>query len=167
MPAGGDLNWSHSSALKIATLAGLFIHVLNSRLLQVFLIFAARCAQFKVLVICYSVFLNIIGTSQLVVRSALEDSLGLVQWDIGVLLNCLCITLTTLEKYILSRPRQTHTPLLFLQRNVVTLEQDVVIRAIKLAVSDIVHEFGHHLDQVGLNTSAAELCQRAWDRELI
>jgi hypothetical protein len=47
------------------------------------------------------------------------------------------------------------------------LEQDILIKTIKLAISDIVHEFGHHLDQVGLNTSAAELCQRAWDRELI
>jgi hypothetical protein len=103
-----------------------------------------------------------------VVRSAHEDSLGLVQWDIGVLLNCLCVTLTTLQTYVRSLPsRQSHSPFVFIQRNVVTLEQDILIKTIKLAISDIVHEFGHHLDQVGLNTSAAELCQRAWDRELI
>ena len=108
------------------------------------------------------------GISQLVVRSAHEDSLGLVQWDIGVLLNCLCVTLTTLENYVRSHPcRQSHTPSVFLHRNAVTLEQDILIKTIKLAVSEIVHEFGHHLDQVGLNTSATELCQRAWDRELI
>ena len=102
------------------------------------------------------------------VRSAHEDSLGLVQWDIGVLMNCLCLTLTTLENYVRSLPcRQRHTPFVFLQRNVVTLEQDILIKTIKLAIRDIVHEFGHHLDQVGLNASAAELCQRAWDSELI
>ena len=102
------------------------------------------------------------------VKSAQEDSLGLVQWDIGVLINCLCLTLTALEDYVRTRPyRPNHTPLVFLQRNVVPLEQDILIKTIKLAISDIVHEFGHHLDQVGLNTSAAEFCQRAWDRELI
>jgi hypothetical protein len=103
-----------------------------------------------------------------VVKSAHEDLLGLVQWDIGVLMNCLCLTLNTIETYVRSCPyRQSHSTGGFLLRNVVTLEQDVLIRSIKLAISDIVHEFGHHLDQVGLNNSAAEVCQRAWDRDLL
>jgi len=83
-------------------------------------------------------------------------------------MNCFCVTLTTLENYVRSLPcHHSHTPLVFIQRNVVTLEQDILIKTIKLAINDIVHEFGHHLDQVGLNTSAAELCQRAWDRDLV
>lgn len=101
-------------------------------------------------------------------RSATEDNLGLVQWDIGVVLNCFCLTLKTLETYVRLFPyRQKHTPRSFLQQKVVTLEQDIVIKAIKLAICDIVREFEQTLDQLGLDKGTAEVCQRVWDGELI
>lgn len=106
--------------------------------------------------------------SQLVVRSASEDNLGLVQWDIGVLMNCLCLTLKTLENYVRLFPyRQKHTPQAFLQQKHVTSEQDIVIKAIKLAIRDIVFQFEQSLDQTGLDSEAADICQRVWEMEIV
>ena len=101
-------------------------------------------------------------------KSAAEDHLGLVQWDIGVLLNCLSSTLKTLEAYVRFFPyRQKHTPQAFLQQKHLTSEQDVLIKAIKLAICDIVHRFEQYLDQIGLNSETADICQRVWEIEII
>ena len=101
-------------------------------------------------------------------KSATEDNLGLVQWDIGVLMNCLSLTLKTLENYVRSFPyRQHHTPYPFLQQKHVTSEQDIVIKTIKLAICDIVRQFEQSLDQTGLDSDTADTCQRVWEREII
>jgi hypothetical protein len=103
-----------------------------------------------------------------VVYSAVEDSLGLVQWDIGVLLNCLCLTLKTLESYPRSvGGNQKHTPQAFLQQNLLLSEQDILAKAVKLAVCDIVRVFGRYLDQTGLDSETADVCQRIWDSEFL
>jgi hypothetical protein len=102
-----------------------------------------------------------------VVHSAAEDNLGLVQWDIGVLLNCLCSTLRTLETYTRTfQGRQKHTPQSFLQQRHLLSEQDVLVKSIKLAIQDIVSVFGRYLDQTGLDSDTADFCQRIWDKEL-
>jgi hypothetical protein len=102
------------------------------------------------------------------VKSAAEDNLGLVQWDIGVLLNCLYSTLKTLETYIHFFPyHQKHTPQAFLQQKHIPSEQDILIKAIRLAICDIVRQFEQHLDQIGLNSETADICQRVWEMELI
>jgi Nucleoporin protein Ndc1-Nup len=112
--------------------------------------------------------LLIVAISQLVVRSALEDNLGLVQWDIGVLMNCLCLTLKTLENYVRLFPcSQRHTPHAFLQQKHVTAEQDIIIKAIKLAICDIVRQFDQSLDQTGLDSETADVCQRVWEMQII
>jgi Nucleoporin protein Ndc1-Nup len=104
----------------------------------------------------------------LVVRSATEDTLGLVQWDIGVLINCLCLTMKILENYVCSfRVPQVHTPRAFLQQKHVTSQQDALVKSIKLAITDLVRMFGPHLDQTGLDNEAAEICQRAWEADFI
>jgi hypothetical protein len=106
--------------------------------------------------------------SQLVVRSALEDNLGLVQWDIGVLMNSLCLTLLALENYVRFFPyRQKHTPPAFLQQKHVTSGQDIVIKTIKLAICDIVRQFEQSLDQTGLDSEAADICQMVWEMEVV
>jgi hypothetical protein len=102
------------------------------------------------------------------VKSAAEDNLGLVQWDLGVLLNCLYVTLKALENYVARLPSwQKHTPRAFLGQKHITIEQDVLIKSIKLAVCDIVNRFGPHLDQIGLDNDVAEACQKVWDGEFI
>jgi Nucleoporin protein Ndc1-Nup len=107
-----------------------------------------------------------LAVTQLVLRSASEDSLGLVQWDIGVLVNSLSSTLLVLEDYVRNiRIRNVHTPPAFLSHKMVMSEQDALIRAIKLALCDLVVCFGPHLDQTGLNQISAEMCQRIWDME--
>jgi hypothetical protein len=102
------------------------------------------------------------------VKSADEDNLGLVQWDIGVLLNCLYSTLRTLEAYVRFFPYcQKHTPRAFLQQKHITSEQDIVIKAIRLAICDILRQFEQHLDQIGLDSETADICQRMWEMEII
>jgi hypothetical protein len=102
-----------------------------------------------------------------VVHSAGEDNLGLVQWDLGVLLNCLYSTLKTLETYMRTfQGRQIHTPQAFLQQKHLLAEQDVLVKAIRLGISDIVRVFGRYLDQTGLDSDTAEFCQKIWDKEL-
>lgn len=101
-------------------------------------------------------------------KSASEDNLGLVQWDIGVLLNCLYSTLKTVEAYVHFFPYyQKHTPRDFLQRKHITSEQDIVIKAIRLAICDIVRQFEQHLDQIGLNSETADICQRVREIDII
>ena len=101
-------------------------------------------------------------------KSATEDNLGLVQWDLPVFLNSLCATLKTLENYTRQFPySQKHTPNAYLQAKDVLLEQDVLIKAIKLAIRDVVHTFGQYLNDDGLSVETAEICQKAWDMELI
>ena len=100
--------------------------------------------------------------------SAAEDTLGLVQWDIGVLLNCLCSTLKAIENYPrIGSGNQKHTPRAFLQPKVVLFEQDILAKAIKLALCDIVRVFGRYLDQTGLDSETADVCQRIWDSEFL
>lgn len=101
-------------------------------------------------------------------KSASEDNLGLVQWDIGVLINCFCATIKELENYIHRFPqRHAHTPGVFLHQRHIILEQEILIRAIKLAIRDIVYVFGQDIDYTGLDGEAAKLCQRVWDMEII
>lgn len=115
-----------------------------------------------------NVLLIAIGISQMVVHSATEDNLGLVQWDIGVLLNCLCSTLKTLESYPRSAAsNQRHTLQGFLHQTVLLSEQDILAKALKLAISDIVRVFGRYLDQTGLDSETADVCQRIWDGEFL
>jgi hypothetical protein len=112
--------------------------------------------------------LNSLGFSQLLVKSASEDNFGMVGFDIGLSMNCLCITLKTLEQYVRCLScHQKHTPSAFLRQRHVVSEQDTLIKAIKIAVCDIVGAFGPHLDQTGLDTEAAEICQRVWEMEAI
>ncbi len=102
------------------------------------------------------------------VYSAAEDSLGLVQWDLGVLLNCLYSTLKTLENYPRNtRVNQIHTPAAFLQQKLLLSEQDILAKAIKVAIYDIVRVFGRYLDQTGLDSETADACQRIWDSEFL
>jgi len=105
--------------------------------------------------------------SQLVVKSADEDTLGMVQWDLGVLLNCLCLTLKALESYVRTPHGEIHTPKALLQRKVLLLEQEILGTSIKLAIRDIVHRFGEHLDGMGLENETAEICQSTWNSEMI
>lgn len=94
-------------------------------------------------------------------KSASEDDFGMVGFDIGLSINCLCATLKTLEQYVRCFScHQKHTPSFFLRQRHVISEQDTLIKAIKLAICDIVGAFGPHLDQTGLNTEAAEICQQ-------
>lgn len=108
-----------------------------------------------------------LAISQLVVKSADEDTLGMVQWDLGVLLNCLCLTLKALESYVRTPLGEIHTPKALLQRKVLLLEQEILGTSIKLAIRDIVHRFGEHLDGMGLENETAEICQSAWNSEMI
>jgi Nucleoporin protein Ndc1-Nup len=104
------------------------------------------------------------GISQLVVKSATEDQLGLVQWDIGVWLNCLCSTLFGIEKYLQTLTDHSgHTPESFVHRKYIISEQDALIKAIRLALWEIVNEFGRHLDQAGLDSATADFCQKILD----
>jgi hypothetical protein len=91
----------------------------------------------------------------------------MVQWDLGVLLNCLCVTLGSVESYGQTcLGRQSHTPIAFLQRKAILSEQDILAKTIRLAISDIVHVFGKYLDGMGLENDAAEICRKAWDLEI-
>ena len=119
-------------------------------------------------ILAFAIFAKCQGISQLVVTSGDEDILGLVQWDIGLLLNCRRITLETLESYVHCFPsRQIHTPSDFLLQRVVIAEQDVLIKSIKLAIWGIVQKFGKTLDQIGLDGETAMVCQGVWDGEFI
>ena len=72
------------------------------------------------------------------------------------------------ENYIRNFPhRRTHTPQPFLQQKQLVLEQEILIKTIKQAIRDIVHVFGQNIDYTGLDSEAADLCQRVWDLELI
>jgi hypothetical protein len=106
-----------------------------------------------------------LAISRMFVMSAEED-IGLVQYDLGVWLNCLCLTLNTLEDYMRSFPESPkHTPPFFLSRKVVLSEQDALIKAIKLAILDVVRRFEKHLNHAGLSQDTADMCQKVWEME--
>jgi Nucleoporin protein Ndc1-Nup len=95
-----------------------------------------------------------------------EEDIGLVQYDLGVWLNCLCLTLKTLEDYVRLYPEfRKHTPTSFLPRKIIFSEQDGLIKAIKLAISDVVRRFEKHLNHTGLNQETADMCQRVLELE--
>jgi Nucleoporin protein Ndc1-Nup len=145
---------------------GRFVHALSSEQPVTYRTCVLACRLFKV-VLALEVINDVLAISQLVVKSADEDTLGMVQWDLGVLLNCLCLTLKALESYAQTPLGQIHTPRAVLQRKVLLLEQDILGKSIKLALRDIVHRFGEHLDGMGLENETAEVCQRTWDSEMV
>jgi hypothetical protein len=147
-------------------LAGHFERALNFRPSTIYLTSVLGFRPFKVFPFEWSH--SVIGISQLVIKSAYEDTLGMVQWDLGVLLNCLCMTLKTLDMYVrTSQDALRHTPQSFLQRKGFLFEQDTLATAIKLAIVDIVRTFGKDLNGMGLESEAADICQRAWDMEIL
>lgn len=114
---------------------------------------------------CDSRVLIVPAISRMFVRSAEED-IGLVQYDLGVWLNCLCLTLKTIEDYTRLFPEpQKHTPTPFLSRKVVISEQDALIKAIKVAVLHVVRTFGRDLNHTGLSQDSADMCQRLLEME--
>jgi len=109
--------------------------------------------------------LIVLAISRMFVMSADED-IGLVQYDLGIWLNCLCSALKTVEDYIRLFPEtQNHTPTSFLSKKNLISEQDALIKAIKLAIMDVVRRFEKHLNQIGLSQEAADICQRVWEME--
>ena len=95
-----------------------------------------------------------------------DEDIGLVQYDLGVWLNCLCLTLKMLEDYVRLYPEAlTHTPRSFLSRKVIFSEQDALIKTIKLAIADVVRRFEKHLNHTGLNQETADICQRVLELE--
>jgi Nucleoporin protein Ndc1-Nup len=95
-----------------------------------------------------------------------EEDIGLVQYDLGVWLNCLCLTLKMLEDYVRLYPEaQKHTPTSFLSRKVIFSQQDSLIKAAKLAILDVVRRFEKHLNHTGLNQETADMCQRVLELE--
>jgi hypothetical protein len=100
------------------------------------------------------------------VRSASEDQLGLVQWDIGVWLNSLCSTLRSLELYLHSVSAHGSSGVKSSRReNYVPHHQAVLIKAIKYSVSEIVSVFGQYLDLAGLEDPTADLSEKVWNAE--
>jgi hypothetical protein len=95
-----------------------------------------------------------------------EEDIGLVQYDLGIWLNCLCLTLKLLEDYVRLFPEaQKHIPTSFLSRKVIFSPQDALIKATKLAISDVVRRFEKHLNHTGLNQVTADMCQRVLELE--
>lgn len=102
----------------------------------------------------------------MIVKSSSEDQLGLVQWDLGLWLNSLCSTLQSLESYhqiVASGHR--HAPAAFVRQKHIISEQHTLFKALKLAICEIVHVFGPHLDMAGLEDVTADICQKVLDIE--